>query len=287
MPASRSRPLCILLLSLTLLGSSGCSRIGLAYRNLDLLIPFALGDYLSLNGQQQQLLDDQLAVFLRWHCTQELPRYGAWLGATQELLKQPEIDPARLEAQLQQVRQAGDTLAQHLTAPTLAVLRSLDEDQVQALGKALQQDISKRRKTYLQPSLERQIAQRAQRMEKRLSAGYGRLNSAQKQQIGNWSAARGGENQQWIDNRRHWQARFMAALAQRQAPEFEPRIAELLQNRREHWTPAYRKTFAQAEIDLRQLLLQVHRQSDGEQRRRLHNRLGALRTELAQVQCET
>ncbi len=45
---TRSAMFITLLLTLT-----ACSRIGLAYRNLDLIIPWTLNDYLDIRGAQK------------------------------------------------------------------------------------------------------------------------------------------------------------------------------------------------------------------------------------------
>ena len=49
----------LLLLCLSLL-ISACSRAGLAYRNLDWLVPWRLNDYLNLDSQQQAWLKPRL-----------------------------------------------------------------------------------------------------------------------------------------------------------------------------------------------------------------------------------
>ena len=41
------------------LALAACSRIDLAYRNLDRLVPWSLGDYLAMNSEQKAMLDDR------------------------------------------------------------------------------------------------------------------------------------------------------------------------------------------------------------------------------------
>ncbi|HBX55541.1 MAG TPA: hypothetical protein DEH10_09155, partial [Pseudomonas sp.] len=68
---------------------SACSRIGLAYRNLDWLVPWRLNDYLNLNSEQQAWLKPRIQSHLTWHCSRELPLTLDWLQRTQDLLAQP------------------------------------------------------------------------------------------------------------------------------------------------------------------------------------------------------
>ena len=64
----------LVLLALTLV-VAGCSRMNLAYRNLHLLIPWSLADYLHLDRDQQRRFRAQLREHLDWHCRTQLPGY--------------------------------------------------------------------------------------------------------------------------------------------------------------------------------------------------------------------
>lgn len=77
MPARLLKVLSICLGFALMLGA--CSRIDLAYRNLDRLVPWSLGDYLDMNREQKTLLDDRLKQHLAWHCQTQLPGYLDWL----------------------------------------------------------------------------------------------------------------------------------------------------------------------------------------------------------------
>ena len=77
-------PLIALLVGISLL--TACSRLDLAYRNLDRLIPWKLGDYVALNSEQKAWLKPQLQEHLSWHCSVELPRYVDWLERSRQAL---------------------------------------------------------------------------------------------------------------------------------------------------------------------------------------------------------
>jgi hypothetical protein len=66
----RLRPL-VLLAALLLLAA--CSRLDLAYRNLDLVIPWWIGNYVSLEPSQKAWLEPRLQRHLAWHCRTQLP----------------------------------------------------------------------------------------------------------------------------------------------------------------------------------------------------------------------
>ncbi len=54
---------------------TACSGTTLVYNRLDTILPWYVDDYVDLDNPQQQLLDQTLQPFLRWHRQQELPRY--------------------------------------------------------------------------------------------------------------------------------------------------------------------------------------------------------------------
>jgi len=95
----------LLLLAITLL-LSACSRVGLAYRNLDWLIPWKLGDYVALTSEQSAWLKPQLQEHLAWHCSVELPRYLDWLQRSQQALSSR--DSELMASQLADFEQAID-----------------------------------------------------------------------------------------------------------------------------------------------------------------------------------
>mgnify|MGYP006205797091 CR=1 FL=1 len=70
------------------LALGACSRVGLAYRNLDVIIPWTLSDYLDMNAGQKRWFNDTLQQHLAWHCTTQLPGYLDWLDRQRHLSKQ-------------------------------------------------------------------------------------------------------------------------------------------------------------------------------------------------------
>ena len=278
--------LCLVLLT-TLFALGACSRVGLAYRNLDLLIPWSLNDYLSMTDSQRSHFDAQLDEHLYWHCVEQLPRYRQWLASVQQMTASPQVREADLEARFDEAKTAIDEIALRITPSTVQMLRDLDDKQIRELARSLDDDVAERREKYVDIPLDKQIALRAERMEKRLATWYGPLNPSQKARLQRWSRELGANNSQWIENRALWQAKLKAALAERHTPGFEERIADLLQRRQHHWTPEYRAIFAQAEAAAQALLLDIHRDADEAQRQRLQTRLTQLRADFDKIQCKT
>ncbi|WP_095058951.1 DUF6279 family lipoprotein [Pseudomonas sp. Irchel s3f7] len=281
-----SRWLTHIAIALTVALSLGaCSRMGLAYRNLDVIIPWTLSDYLDMNGEQKGWLDERLKEHLSWHCTTQLPGYLDWLDRLQTMIATNQVTDAGLQARAVEARQAIAESARQITPSAIELLQGLDDKQVAEMNDAFAKDQRKRQEQYLKPSLDQQIKDRAERMEKRLNDWLGPLTPSQKQRVSAWSKALGEQNTQWLANRAHWQKQFSAAVAQRQSPEFPQRIETLLVDRERLWTPAYREAFATTEAQARALFVDLMAESTPTQRQRLLTKIEGVRKDFSDLKC--
>lgn len=273
-----------LLLSLCL-ALTACNRVDLAYRNLDVLIPWTLDDYLDMNSQQKDWLGTRLKQTLSWHCSTQMPGYLEWLGQLQQMVASNQVSDSALQSRTLEARQAIALTARQITPSAVELLQGMSDQQVKEMNQAFAKDLRERQDKYLKPPLAQQIRQRGTRMDKRLSDWLGPLNQAQKARVVAWSTALGEQNQQWIANRAHWQAQFSAAMAQRQSADFAPRIETLLVDRESLWTPAYRQAFSDTEAQARSLLVDLMDQSTAEQRQHLVQKIEKLRSDLKALKC--
>ncbi|MCG6540359.1 DUF6279 family lipoprotein [Pseudomonas sp. KSR10] len=264
---------------------AGCSRMNLAYRNLHLLIPWSLNDYLDMNRDQQQRLRAQLRDHLSWHCRTQLPAYLKAIERLQNQVGQGDINEARLRAHYQSAKQAIQTIAVEITPTTTQMLRDLDDEQISELSEAFAKDRREREKKYLQPPLEQQIRERAQRMTERVEQWLGSVNAVQRQRILAWAHTLGDQNRFWLANRAQWQQALSEALAKRHEEGFDNRIAKLLQDRESFWTTDYRDAFARTEQAAFHLVNDLYALSDTDQRRHLEAQLGDLHKDLSSLDC--
>jgi hypothetical protein len=267
------------------LALGACSRMGLAYRNLDVIIPWTLSDYLDMNGEQKSWLDERLKEHLSWHCTTQLPGYLDWLDRLQTMIESNQVTDAALQARAREAEQAIAETAREIVPSAIELLQGLDDKQVAEMNEAFAKDRRKRQEEYLKPSLEQQVSQRGARMEKRLNDWLGPLSTAQQQRVTAWSNALGDQNTQWLANRVHWQKQLSAAVAQRQSAEFPQRIETLLVNRESLWTPAYRQAFARTEAQARSLFVDLMAQSTPSQRERLLKKIEGVRKDFSDLKC--
>ncbi len=275
----------LLLLVALSLAVTGCSRMNLAYRNLHLLIPWSLNDYLDMNRDQQQRFRAQLREHLSWHCRTQLPAYLDTIERLQRQVRQGEVDETTLRAHYQDAQQAIHTIAVEITPTTAQLLRDLDDEQVHELNEALEDDRREREEKYLQPPLEQQIGERAERMRERVEQWMGSTNEAQRQRILQWAHTLGEQNRFWLANRVQWQQTLSNALTERHEAGFEKRVATLLQDRESLWTPDYRAAFARTEQAAIDLVSDLYALSDADQRRHLVAQLEGLRKNLSSLDC--
>ena len=280
----RRLKLLVVLLTLSLV-LAGCNRVGLAYRNLDVIIPWTLNDYLDMNAGQKSWFNDTLKEHLAWHCTTQLPGYLDWLDRLQQMVDNNQITDGALQARTVEAKQAIAEVAREITPSAIQLLQGLDDQQVKDMGDALAKDLRKRQDEYLKPPLAQQIKERAERMSKRLVAWMGPLSPSQQNRVTAWSIALGEQNQEWIGNRAHWQAQFIDALQQRHSTDFPQKIQQLLVDRESLWTPQYRTAYAQTEAAARGLIIDLMAESTAQQRQTLTQKIGKVRSDFQSLKC--
>lgn len=280
----RRLKLLVVLLTLSLV-LTGCNRVGLAYRNLDVIIPWTLNDYLNMNAGQKSWFNDKLKEHLAWHCTTQLPGYLDWLDRLQRMADDNQVTDAALQARTTEAKQAIDDVAREITPSAIELLQGLDDQQVKEMSDALAKDLRKRQDEYLKPPLAQQIKERAERMNKRLDAWIGPLSASQQNRVTAWSIALGEQNEEWIGNRARWQAQFIDAVQQRKSADFSQKMQQLLVDRESLWTPQYRSAYAQTEAAARSLIVDVMAESTVQQRQKLTQKIDKVRSDFQALKC--
>lgn len=272
-------------LSMAIVLLTGCSQVGVAYRNLDVIIPWTLSDYLDMNSEQKSWLDERLKQHLSWHCSTQLPGYLTWLDRLEEMVKTDQVNYAGLEARTTEAKEAIGQISRQITPSAVELLSRFDDKQVEEMRVAFAKDQRKRENRYVNEPLERQVAERADRMDKRLSPWLGKLTPAQKERIHAWSTSLGEQNRAWVENRVHWQTLFLSAVEQRHSPDFPQRIAALLQDRETFWTADYRQAYDRTEKAAIELVVDVFAMSTPDQKTRLLSRIADMRRDFTDLDC--
>lgn len=271
--------------ALLLAALAGCTRVDLAYRNLDVIVPWTVSDYLDMNHEQKNWFSDRLKEHLRWHCTTQLPNNLEWLDKVQQMVATDQVTDEQLQQRTAEAKLAIAEVAREITPSAVQLLQGLDDNQIRAMQQSFADDLRKHREEFVSPPLNQQISDRAKRMQKRLLPWFGTLSDNQKRRVDQWSSALGDQYKQWIDNREHWQGLFIEALQHRHDSDFPGRIAQLLQQRESLWTAQYKASFAQTEQATRQLLVGLMADSTPGQRQQVQQKLAELREDFNQLKC--
>ncbi|KAB0548552.1 hypothetical protein F7R01_13945 [Pseudomonas argentinensis] len=274
----------LLLLSLGLLVSA-CSKAGLAYRNLDWVIAWRVDQYLDLDSQQKAWFKPRLQEHLAWHCSTELPRYVDWLQRTRDLLQEPAPDAGQLEAKMIEAEQAFHAVVQQTNPTAVALLADLRPKQVERLYARMEKDNVEDRQKFLEPPLQTQISERAERLEKRLKPWFGTLNEAQQARIARWASERRDQNRLWLENRARWQSEFRSVLDQRDAEDFAQRMSHVLENRRGAHDQQATQAYEQSRQAMAALLSDLLAAADDQQRTQVNQRIASLQSDLAGQIC--
>ena len=280
----RRLKLLVILLTLSL-ALTACSRVGLAYRNLDVIIPWTLNDYLGMHAEQKNWFNDKLKEHLAWHCTTQLPGYLDWLDRLQQMVDDNQVTDTALQARTVEAKQAIAEIARTITPSAIELLQGLDDQQVKEMNEALAKDLRKRQDEYLKPPLDQQIKERAEHMNKRLDAWIGPLIASQQARVSAWSIALGQQNAEWIGNRARWQAQFIEAVQQRHSADFPQKIQQLLVDRESLWTPEYKVAYAQTEAAARGLIVGLMAESTVQQRLKLTQKIDGVRSDFKALKC--
>ncbi|MEG1038519.1 MAG: DUF6279 family lipoprotein [Pseudomonas sp.] len=275
---------CLFLLVPALLAVA-CSRIDLAYRNLDVLVPWSLDDYLNMNREQKAWLNQRLKQHLAWHCRTQLPGYLTWIDEVRQMVASGQVTDQEVQARTQEAKQAIAKVADQVTPSAAQLLKAMNDEQVREMRQAFAEDIRERQARLAKTPLARQVEARAERMEKRLTPWLGELNTQQQVRIMLWSQSQGEQSRQSIANRANWQAQFSAAMDQRNSAAFEPRLEQLLKHRDSLWTPEYRVVYQRSEQAAQQLLVDLMAQSSAQQRQHLELKLSQVRKDFSELKC--
>jgi hypothetical protein len=274
-----------LLIAIGILLISACSRLDVAYRSLDWLIPWRLDQYLDLTPEQKKRLDAHLQSLLSWHCQTQLPLYADLLDNGIALAQQTQARPEQISELFDHGEQSLQAIAVQVTPASIELLSSLDDKQIEKLRGKLEGERQKLRHELLDIPLDEQNELRAERMEERVAPWIGKLNALQKASIEAWADELSGQNEIWLQNRTHWQNMLLTELETRREADFPARITRFLQERHSSWLPEYREIHKQGKTRLVQLFVDLHRQSTPEQRQRMQERLGKLRSDMRELQC--
>ncbi|GEA61524.1 DUF6279 family lipoprotein [Vibrio comitans] len=214
----KSKWLKTLIVSALLLTLTACTA-KLMYRNLDWAVLEFIEDYVSLDGDQEEILELQLKQFAQWHKTEELPRYEVQLQSLYDV-DLSAIDEQFLVEQHQMFRTHIKRLANEITPELYSLSRSMSKQQIDEFLQNLTDQHEEYSEKYSQMSEREARARYKERIEKNLRRWLGTLSIEQKNIAYQWSTSIERTHQDWAIYRIETRDRIKTMFARRDDPFF-------------------------------------------------------------------
>ena len=203
----------------------------LAYQHLDWLIPWYVSDYITLDSDQKNLLEERLAMLLDWHCRTQLPVYAVTLRELGRDLANgaDPVSEAALQAYNRKIILLWNELLAQIGPDITAILATASDVQIKELFDNLARQNQKFRKKFVDLLADEADRRRQDRMIKRLKYWISDLNPDQIQAVAEWSLQLTPIAEQWIQNREVIQAKARSLLDRRfDNPEFRSNLQALI-----------------------------------------------------------
>jgi hypothetical protein len=260
------------------------------YPHLGWLLPWYVGDYISLEPGQKSELEKRLERQLAWHCRTQLPAYAAFLRSVAEDFADPErpVTQERFRRYQRILKRYWRDLMARIGPDVADLLMSASASQLDELFRNIEERNRELEEKYVDPPEEEIYRNRDRRMTDRLAKWIGGLEEAQHAAVREWSAQMGADNAPWMANRRRVQGAFRDLLATRTTdPAFKPRFVHLLTSPEALRTGTYQAISSRHTTFTLDLLVKIGGTLTEAQRRRFLSTLGAWAEDFDHLTCPT
>lgn len=204
----------VLALLVALLG--GCSLLRMSYGQLPTIAYWMLDGYVDFSSAQSERAREQLADWLRWNRTTQLPDYAALLERARAEVA-ADTTPARVCEWLDLgVARAQTAFDQILPAATELAL-GLSPAQIEHVRKRMEKSNAELREEFVERSAERRQRDAVERVVDRAETLYGRLDESQRKAIARDLRASPFDAERWLAHRERRQRELLDTLRRLQA----------------------------------------------------------------------
>lgn len=177
----------------------GCSN-KLIYSNLDWVVLEYVDDYVTLDRDQETMLDERLQQLLNWHQAQELPLYVTQLNAL-ESIDAGTVTEQFVISQRELIRQHTVRLANKVAPELYALILSLSTKQEEELLNNLNKKYQELNNKYGKLSDQERRERYVERIEESLERWIGRLTPQQKVMVTRWASELQVTTPHWQEHR--------------------------------------------------------------------------------------
>lgn len=260
-----------------LLVLSACSSTTFVYNRLDIVLPWYLDDYVELDNEQEQQLDNLLQPFLAWHRQEELPQYVALLDRIESSLGQ-QLTGDDIAAIYEDIQAGWLRLEAKSLDWLLTMGASLSDRQVTDMMAHLEEQQQDYEKEYLGRSERKYRKETDDRLLDSMQDYLGRLDKSQRNRLREATANLQRSDHVWLEERAAWLERL--TLIMRREPGWQQQIRDAIANRDETTAQAYQETFWHNMEIIFSAIADVLNSRNAKQDKRLRNELNDLRDDL-------
>lgn len=245
---------------------AGCS-LKLTYNYLDWWISWQVADYVTLDDQQQALLDDAAQGFLRWHRQSELPRYAELAADADLVLRQPVVTTEQLAAIEERAERLWLRSLDQLLPVAARLMAGLSDAQVKEIDEALRRSRDQFKADYIGIPEDERLAQRVESLSDNLQEVLGSLSGPQQQLVASAASRLQSSAAMVLAHRAQEHQQFLAMLERRRdLHQFTAELTAFAHNYRLRRPPALQAAYdANARI-IFQLLVEIHADLTPDQR---------------------
>ncbi|MDO8862792.1 DUF6279 family lipoprotein [Haliea sp. E1-2-M8] len=265
------------ILALLLVCLAGCSSTRFAYNRLDFLVPWYLGDYVSLDRDQGRLLKSELQAFLAWHRQQELPRYIALLDRVEGKLDR-ELTAADMRILTEEAEVAIYRLQDRALDWMLALGEDLRDQQMAEFIAGLREQQDEYEEEYLERDEAEYRDDACERLRDNARKYIGRLQREQKAGLAAACAELRRSDSLWLEARAQWIGRLDLIL--QREPGWQADLREALETRGETVSADYRSTYDHNTLVIQLAVAGLLNSRTERQDAHLRRELGKLRRDL-------
>jgi hypothetical protein len=202
----------IALALLLLISLFGCSRVQLAYNQLDWLIPYYINGYVELTENQDFYLNEQVTELLKWHCSEHLSSYAKLLRDANRQFQSGSIKAVELERHAEHFELFWREIMQHSSLFLVQFFNTLSNDQVNELRQRFLVDNRDWYDSFKEKSTEELQQDNLDFMQNELERWFGDLSEQQLKNVQKWSSRFSALGYEGQSAREHWQQKLLQML---------------------------------------------------------------------------
>ena len=250
-----------------------CTALQFSYNNADGLVRYMAWDYLDLDADQADMLQQRFVRLREWHRSDQLPVYVGLLQAAKERVSKG-VTSADVDWATATLRSHYRSLARRAAQDAAPVLASLKADQIDVLEKKLAKEDLRYVEKWLAGEEKRRQRRRVERMVEQFEEWTGDLDASQRSRIEVFVSSHSGVYERRLEERRRWQRQAVALIKRhRTASDLAPSLGRLFGEPESGRSEAYIRDMRRWESDLAGLIVELYATLSAEQRGRVLRRM--------------